>query len=82
MLTPHSIVMEIPSVENIAPMGAMIKDYNSILPDISKGAGATFVALPMMPEPHTFDGVHLNAAGYEIWNEAVLHGAATICSSR
>ena len=61
---------------------AMINDYNSILPDIAKDAGATFAALPVMPEPHTIDGVHLNAAGYEIWDEAVLHGAATICSSR
>jgi lysophospholipase L1-like esterase len=60
-------------------MNATINGYNSILPDLAREVGATFAALPNMQEPHTFDGVHLNAAGYEIWGEAVLHGAATIC---
>jgi hypothetical protein len=81
-LAPRRIVMAIPSVEGNDAISATINDYNSILPDIAKEGDATFAALPVMPEPHTIDGVHLNAAGYEVWDEAVLHGAATICSSR
>jgi hypothetical protein len=39
-----------------------INDYNSALPELSAESGATFVALPPMPTPHTVDGAHLNAA--------------------
>jgi lysophospholipase L1-like esterase len=27
-----------------------------------------------MPDHHTFDGIHLNAAGYEVWDRAILSG--------
>jgi lysophospholipase L1-like esterase len=79
-LTPRIVVMAIPLVEHgAAAMEATIDNYNSILPEIAKAAGAAFADLPKMPEPHTFDGVHLNAAGYEAWNDAILREAGTIC---
>jgi lysophospholipase L1-like esterase len=81
-LAPRSVVMAIPPVEDHAAIGDTINDLNSILPDIAKEAGATFAALPAMPGPHTFDGVHLNAAGYETWDKAILQQAATICGSK
>jgi lysophospholipase L1-like esterase len=35
-----------------------------------------------MPEHHTLDGIHLNAAGYEIWDKAILHGIeSALCKS-
>src|SRR5260221_7678444 len=64
-LAPRRVVMAIPPVDDQAAVSATINDFNSILPDIAKEAGATFAALPAMPGPHTFDGLHLNAAGYE-----------------
>ena len=33
-----------------------------------------FIPLPAMPERHTLDGIHLNAAGYEVWDKAILQG--------
>jgi lysophospholipase L1-like esterase len=93
-LAPYTVVMAIPPVENegtisansilpdVAKAAATINDYNSFLPDIAKAAGATFAALPSMPAPHTFDGVHLNAAGYDIWDKTILLEAATICASK
>ncbi len=81
-LAPRVVVMGIPPIEGHATIDARINDYNSILPDIAKEAGATFAALPTMPGPHTFDGVHLNAAGYETWDKAILQEAATICASK
>jgi hypothetical protein len=80
-LAPRRVVMAIPPVEGHAAISATITDFNSILTDIAKEAGATFAALPTMPGPHTFDGVHLNAAGYETWDTAILQEAATICGS-
>jgi len=82
MLAPYTVVMAIPRVENKGAISAAIDDYNSILPDIAKEAGATFAALPTMPAPHTFDGVHLNAAGYQIWEKTILKEAATICGPK
>src|SRR5258708_2217624 len=81
-LAPRRAVMAIPMVEGDAATNATINDYNAILPDIAKEAGASFAALPTMPVPHTFDGVHLNAAGYETWDKAILQQAATICGSK
>jgi lysophospholipase L1-like esterase len=65
-----------------AQMKAMrlIEGYNSALPELALRGGATFAALPAMPAPHTIDGVHLNAAGYQLWNQAVLQGASVACS--
>lgn len=88
--TTRVIVLAIPSIEALRhgtsemQMEATrrIDDYNSDLPEIAAKSGATFVALPPMPTPHTIDGVHLNAAGYEVWDQAVLHGASALCGSK
>jgi lysophospholipase L1-like esterase len=87
-LTPQLVVLAIPQIEArsrltaLQPEAARIIDaYNSILPEIAGKNGATFAALPAMPEPHTIDGVHLNAAGYLVWDKAVLQGAAAVCKS-
>jgi lysophospholipase L1-like esterase len=53
---------------------ATIDSYNAILPELAEEARAAFIPLPAMPERHTLDGIHLNAAGYEIWDKAILHG--------
>jgi lysophospholipase L1-like esterase len=53
--------------------------YNSILPDLAKRNGATFVALPAMSRPHTIDGVHLNSDGYLAWDKSVMQAASMIC---
>jgi hypothetical protein len=81
-LAPRRVVMAIPSVEGRAATNNAINDFNLILPDIAEEAGATFAALPAMPAPHTIDGVHLNAAGYEVWDIAFLKEATKICDSR
>lgn len=60
----------------------LIAGYNSALPELAVGDGATFAPLPPMPTPHTIDGVHLNTAGYELWNQAVLQGASVLCGSK
>jgi lysophospholipase L1-like esterase len=84
---PRLAVLEIPAVEAEGRMtiemrneaSATIERYNGILPDLARQNGATFVALPAMPSPHTIDGVHLNAAGYQTWDKAVMQAAAMIC---
>jgi lysophospholipase L1-like esterase len=89
-LTSHLVVMTIPAVEarnNLtvdhrdAAMAA-INGYNASLPALAKSGGAILAALPSMPEPHTLDGVHLNSAGYAVWDAALLQGAASICNSK
>jgi lysophospholipase L1-like esterase len=87
-LTSHVVVLAVPPVEarrNATAEAwdqatATINSYNLVLPDLAAKGGAGFVALPAMPEPHTIDGVHLNAAGYLVWDKAVLQGAASICN--
>jgi lysophospholipase L1-like esterase len=87
--TTHMVVLAIPPVEVSGRMTpemraeamARINDYNSILPGLAENNGATFMALPPMPTPHTIDGVHLNAAGNSAWENAVLQGASKICGS-
>jgi lysophospholipase L1-like esterase len=88
-MAPRVVVLPIPSIEprnNVTVemrnklMGS-IDGYNSALPGLARNSGATFVALPPMPDPHTIDGVHLNAAGYSVWDAAVLQGATSICTS-
>jgi lysophospholipase L1-like esterase len=81
------VVLAVPPVEARNKVTAEARDelmrsidsYNSALPGLAKNAGATFVALPPMSDPHTIDGVHLNAAGYSVWDAAVLQAAASIC---
>jgi lysophospholipase L1-like esterase len=86
-LTPRLAVLEIPPVEAQGRMTVKMQDevmrtvnaYNSILPDLARRNGATFVALPVMPKPHTIDGVHLNSDGSLAWDKAVMQAAAMIC---
>jgi hypothetical protein len=77
-LTPRTAVVQIPSpevgLEEARKLRLTIDSYNEILPGLAEEAGATFIPLPAMPERHTLDGVHLNAAGYEIWDRAILRG--------
>jgi lysophospholipase L1-like esterase len=86
-LTPQLAVLEIPPVEAQGRMTvelqneamSTINNYNSALPDVARRNGATYVALPAMPRPHTIDGVHLDSSGYLAWDEAVMRAAAKIC---
>jgi lysophospholipase L1-like esterase len=86
-LTPRTAVMAIPPPEagleeakKVSP--ATIDSYNAILPGLAEEARATFIPLPAMPERHTFDGIHLNAAGYEIWDQAILRGIeSAVCKT-
>jgi lysophospholipase L1-like esterase len=82
LLTSRRSVVAIPPVEGNAAMSATIDDFNLILPEIAKETGASFAALPAMPEPHTSDGVHLNAAGYQAWDRTVLQEAAAVCEAQ
>jgi lysophospholipase L1-like esterase len=61
---------------------ASINGYNGGLTARAKNVRATFVALPPMSEPHTIDGVHLNAADYAVWDAALLQVEASICDSK
>jgi len=88
--TARVIVLAIPAIDALRRMTSdmqteamgRINDYNSALPELSEESGATFAALPPMPTPHTIDGVHLSAAGYQVWNQAVLQGASALCGSK
>jgi lysophospholipase L1-like esterase len=86
-LTPRLAVLEILPVEAQGRITAKKQDevmetinvYNSMLPDLARRSGATFVVLPEMPKPHTIDGVHLNSEGDVAWDKAVMQAAAMIC---
>ena len=61
---------------------AVIDSYNAILPELAKETRSIFIPLPAMPEHHTLDGVHLNRAGYEVWDRAILDGIeSALCKS-
>jgi lysophospholipase L1-like esterase len=87
-MTPHVVVLTIPPIEARGKVTVeardeamdTINDYNSMLPDLARESGAGFIALPAMPGPYTIDGVHLNAAGYLVWDKAVLQGVAPACN--
>jgi lysophospholipase L1-like esterase len=87
-VTDHLGVLAIPAIdvqgrvttEMQAEAMGRIDGFNAVLPALAVKGGATFIALPTMEKPHTIDGVHLNAAGYAAWDEAVLRGVSTICS--
>ena len=89
-VTDHLAVLAIPAIdvqgwvtaELQAEAMRAINDLNAVLPALAAKGGATFIALAPMQKPHTIDGVHLNAAGYAAWDEAILHGVSTICSPR
>jgi lysophospholipase L1-like esterase len=87
-LTPRVVVLAIPTIEAQGRVAVAARDevmatingYNSALAELAEPNGARFAALPVMPEPHTIDGVHLSAAGYLVWDKAVLQGAASVCN--
>ena len=87
--TDHLAVLGIPSVEvrgRIPPdyqaeTMKRIDAFNAALPALAEKGGATFAALPPMPAPHTIDGIHLDAAGYAVWEDAVLKGVRGACST-
>ena len=61
---------------------AAIDSYNAILPALAEQARALFIPMPGMPEKHTIDGIHLNPAGYEVWEKAILAGIEpSLCKS-
>ena len=86
----HVAVLAIPSIEVRGPMTAAyqaetmtrIDAFNAALPALAEKGGASFVALPPMDTPHTIDGVHLDAAGYAVWDAAILKGVSSACSPR
>jgi lysophospholipase L1-like esterase len=85
--TAHVIALAIPSIDVLrgtseAEAMSRIDDYNSALPELATKSGATFAAMPTMPTPHTIDGVHLSAAGYQVWDQAVLQGVSALCGSK
>jgi lysophospholipase L1-like esterase len=78
-LTPRHAIVAIPppevGLEEAKKVSvAVIDSYNAALPGLAEAAGATFIALPAMPAAHTLDGLHLNAAGYAVWDQAILQG--------
>jgi hypothetical protein len=87
--TDHLVVLGIPSLEVRGRMPAdyqaatmrRIDAFNAVLPVLAEKAGATFASLPPMGAPHTIDGVHLDAAGYEVWDAAVLKGVSSACGT-
>jgi lysophospholipase L1-like esterase len=84
-LTPRRAVLAIPPPEaGLEESGkvstSVVDSYNAALPALAKEAGAQFIPLPDMPERHTIDGIHLNAAGYVVWDRAVSAGIeAALC---
>ena len=88
-VTDHLAVLSIPGIDGqgrmtekmqLEAMGR-IDGFNAVLPTLAAKGGAGFIALPTLPNPHTIDGVHLDAAGYLAWDDAILKGASTICGS-
>lgn len=88
--TAHVIMLGIPPLDASSRLPVLtrtkatplIDSYNVALPALAVRSGTTFAALPPLPTPHTIDGVHLSAAGYELWNEAILKGASVSCGSK
>ncbi len=86
-LTPRRSITAIPppeaGLEEAKKVSVnLIDGYNAVLPDLAKEARVAFIPLPAMPERHTIDGIHLDAAGYEIWDRAILSGIElALCKS-
>jgi len=86
-LTDRRFIVEIPPVEvqkRLPPdlhetIMATIQQFRDALPGLATRTGATFLALPEMSAPFTIDGIHLSAAGYRAWDQAVMRGAAFAC---
>jgi lysophospholipase L1-like esterase len=86
-LTPRIAIAAIPppeaGLEEAKKVSAaLIDSYNAILPELAKEVRAAFIPLPAMSEQHTIDGIHLNAAGYEVWDKAIVRGIeSALCKS-
>src|ERR1700679_1596440 len=86
--TDHLAVLGIPSIEVRGRVTAELQKetngridaFNVRLPALASDSAATFAALSPMPDPHTIDGVHLDTAGYTVWDAAVLKGVSAACS--
>ncbi|WP_315721193.1 MULTISPECIES: SGNH/GDSL hydrolase family protein [unclassified Bradyrhizobium] len=86
-LTPRLFVLEFPAVEARGPFTATmektatasITGYRAALPDLAKRTGVTFLALPPMESPFTLEGIHLNAAGYRSWDQAIQQATELAC---
>jgi lysophospholipase L1-like esterase len=86
-LTSHLFVLGIAPVETRERMTAdmqkevmaTLDGFNSVLPGLAVRTNATFLSPPVMPSPHTIDGVHFNADGYLAWDRAVMAGVAKTC---
>jgi lysophospholipase L1-like esterase len=86
---PRLFVLAIPPIEVLGRVTVelqkevigRIDDLNSSLPGLAQKNGATLIALPSMPTPHTIDGVHLNGAGYAVWEKAILEKVSGVCNS-
>jgi hypothetical protein len=52
------------------------------LPALAEEARVLFIPLPVMPERHTIDGIHLNAVDHGVWDKGILTGIeTTLCKS-
>jgi lysophospholipase L1-like esterase len=86
-VTDHLAVLGIPPIEVRGRVTAELRKetmgridaFNTLLPALAGKSGASFAALPPMPAQHTIDGVHLSAAGYAVWDDAVLKGVSAAC---
>ncbi|MGC2774030.1 MAG: SGNH/GDSL hydrolase family protein [Bradyrhizobium sp.] len=86
-LTERIFIVEFPPVEARGPFTpamekaamASITGYRAVLPDLARRTGATLLPLPPMESPFTVEGVHLNAAGYRSWDEAIQRGTDLAC---
>jgi lysophospholipase L1-like esterase len=87
--TDHLAVLGIPAIEVRGRVTTELRNeamgridaFNAALPALAGKAGAAFIALPVMATPYTIDGVHLDAAGYAVWDAAVLKGVSGVCST-
>jgi hypothetical protein len=88
-VTDHLAVLGIPAIDVRGRVSAELRAetmgridaFNAMLPALAAKAGAAYVALPSMPTPHTIDGVHLDAGGYAVWEDAILKGVSGACST-
>ena len=86
-LTPRRAIAAIPppeaGLEEAKKVSAAVIDsYNAILPALAEETRSIFIPLPAMPQKHTIDGIHLNGAGYAVWDKAILTGIeSALCKS-
>jgi lysophospholipase L1-like esterase len=86
-LTPRRAIAAIPPPEAGLKeakkvSAAVIDSYNAILAALAEETRAIFIPLPAMPPKHTLDGIHLNAAGYAVWDRAIVAGIeSALCKS-